>query len=311
MEKFKPSGRIINLGFIIMDILVKCEEFPQIGETLYTDHEYLYNPGGKGSNQAVAASRLGGNVKMLGKIARDQYAQTMLTSLKEAGVDTNDLLVDPSSKTGVAFVWVNKKGENQIICSPAVNSRFTLEDLNKYEDCFEKGDIFVTTLEYDKELIYNALRLAKEKGCLTIVDSSSNDYCKLTPEIAENIDILKPNEVETKYITGIDVIDLDTAKEAINILKSKGIKSPIITLGKDGAAFNDAGGFIHKKGLQVEALDTTAAGDTFIGALATRLSKGDKLKDAVGYANLAASFCVQHIGAQISIPYKSDIEKLI
>lgn len=138
MLGFKPSGNVVSMGSIIMDMVVTCDRFPKIGETLYTPYEYQVIPGGKGSNQAVAVGRLGGNIKMLGRIADDDYAKIMVQSLQRAKVDTDALIVEEHAKTGVAFVWVDKEGRNQIICSPAVHSKFSPNDLEREKQYIQK-----------------------------------------------------------------------------------------------------------------------------------------------------------------------------
>lgn len=307
MNGFKPSGRIIGLGSIIMDIHIKCGRFPLVGETLYTPYDYQTIPGGKGANQAVAAARLGGSVKMIGRIAADEYAKTMEQSLRQAGIDTSSLIVEEKGKSGVAFVWVNENGENQIICAPAVNMHLSKEDIEEGLALLETGDILMTTLEFSEEVLECAVCTAKEKGALVMLDPSCGDYQKLSPKLARSVDILKPNEVEAKILTGIEVKDASSAYEAVRRLKKKGITCPVVTLGSQGAVYEENDRPIYKPGIQVEAVDTTAAGDTFIGAMASRLSKGDTLSDAIEYGNLAAAICVTTIGAQTSIPYEADV----
>lgn len=308
MINFKPSGNIISFGSIIMDIQVMCDKFPALGETVYTDFDYSIIPGGKGANQAVAASRLGGKVQIIGKISDDDYGQIMKKNLEEAGVDISNLIVDKNSKSGVAFVWVDKKGNNQIICAPAGNSNFLLKDLTFWQNNMQQGDILIITMEYDEATIYEMVKVAKSKNCLVILDPATVDYKKLTPRVAEKIDIIKPNEVEIQFITGIEVTNLDSASKAIEYLKKLGIKYPVITLGGKGVIFEYEGNLIHQEAIAVAVVDTTAAGDTFIGALASKLSLGKSLPVAVEYANLAASWCVKYVGAQTSIPFKEDIQ---
>ena len=165
----------------------------------------------------------------------------------------------------------------------------------------------MTTLEYPEEVLEQVTRMAKQYGCLLIVDPSANDYSKLTPKLAERIDILKPNEVETEMLTGISVTSPEAAEAAVEILKKRGIKTPIVSMGSQGAVYEYQGQMVHEPGIKVHAVDTTAAGDTFIGSLAARLSLGETLPEAVRYANRAASLCVQKKGAQSSIPFMEDV----
>ena len=303
----EQAGKILVLGSLIMDLSVRCERAPREGETVYTDEDYQANPGGKGGNQAAAAARAGAKVTLLGRIADDDYARTLKESFRKDRIDTNHLITDSSSKTGTAFVWVERNGGNRCLCSLGVNGRNRAEDFVKYESLFQESQIVMTTLEYPEEVLEQVTRMAKQYGCLLIVDPSANDYSKLTPKLAERIDILKPNEVETEMLTGISVTSPEAAGAAVEILKKRGIKTPIVSMGSQGAVYEYQGQIVHELGIKVHAVDTTAAGDTFIGSLAARLSLGETLPEAVRYANRAASLCVQKKGAQSSIPFMEDV----
>ena len=165
----------------------------------------------------------------------------------------------------------------------------------------------MTTLEHSSQLLDEISLMARQNNCILIVDPSSKDYSKLTPEIAGRIDILKPNEVETKMLTGIRVETEEDAVQAIHVLKDKGIRMPVISLGSRGVIYEYKGKATSVKGLRVNAVDTTAAGDTFIGSMAAKLSQGYSFQESIDYANRAAAYCVQHRGAQISIPFEENV----
>lgn len=304
---YKPSGTIICFGSLIMDISIQCGKLPAIGETVYTYEDYRINPGGKGGNQAVAAARSGGNVTLIGRIAGDEYGQQLIDAFQEDRIHTQALITDRHSKTGVAFVWVDKDGHNSCVCSLGVNAKVTCEDLSVWESLFTEGSIVMTTLEHSDDILDKITRMAKEHGCTLIVDPSSKDYSKLTPVIARRIDILKPNEIETEILTGVTVRNKKDAAKAIGVLKEKGIRMPIISMGEQGAVYEDNGKLVSIDGIKVRTVDTTAAGDTFIGSMAAKLSQGDSLYSSVIYANKAAAFCVQRRGAQISIPFEENV----
>ena len=307
VKKLKGKKQILVFGSLIMDISIRCDEIPKAGETVYTYEDYQVNPGGKGGNQAVAAARAGGSVTVLGRIADDEYAHILTDSFRADQIETGRLLTDPQARTGVAFVWVDQKGSNRCLCSLGANARNTPEDIRSYEPLFQEGDIVMTTLEHGEEVLDTVTELAKKKGCLLMVDPSSKDYSKLTDKIAGRIDILKPNEVETEILTGIHVENIEDAYRSVTILKERGIKTPIISLGKQGAVYESEGKLCHVKGIEVPSVDTTAAGDTFMGSLAARLSLGEPFPEAIAYANRAASLCVQKKGAQKSIPFMKDV----
>lgn len=301
------SKNIICFGSLIMDISIRCDKIPAIGETVYTYEDYHVNPGGKGGNQSVAAARSGGSVTLIGRIADDEYARQLVHSFQKDHIDTSQLTVDKEARTGVAFVWVDMEGHNKCVCSLGVNARVTPQDLQSHAHLFTEGSIVMTTLEHSRQLLDEITLMAQQNNCTLVVDPSSKDYSKLTPEIARRIDILKPNEVETEMLTGIRVETEEDAVQAIHILKKKGIRMPVISLGSRGVVYEYKGSVTSVEGLRVKAIDTTAAGDTFIGSMAAKLSQGCPFQESVNYANRAAAYCVQHRGAQISIPFEENV----
>lgn len=303
----KPSGRIICFGSLIMDISQRCDKLPAIGETAYTYEDYQVNPGGKGGNQSVAAARSGGRVTLIGRIADDEYACQLMESFHRDHIDTSRLILDRGSRTGVAFVWVDREGHNSCLCSLGVNARVTPQDLRSCRALFTEGSIVMTTLEHSSQLLEEITSMAQENNCTLIVDPSSKDYSKLTPSIARRIHILKPNEIETEMITGVRVENREDAILAIRKLKDMGIRTPIISLGSRGVVYEYGNSVVTVDGLMVEAVDTTAAGDTFIGSMAAKLSQGYSLDHSIDYANRAAACCVQHRGAQVSIPFEENV----
>ena len=303
----KTSKNIICFGSLIMDISIRCDKIPAIGETVYTYEDYHVNPGGKGGNQSVAAARSGGSVTLIGRIADDEYARQLVHSFQKDHIDTSQLKVDKEARTGVAFVWVDMEGHNKCVCSLGVNARVTPQDLQSHAHLFTEGSIVMTTLEHSRQLLDEITLMAQQNNCTLVVDPSSKDYSKLTPEIARRIDILKPNEVETEMLTGIRVETEEDAVQAIHILKKKGIRMPVISLGSRGVVYEYKGSVTSVEGLRVKAIDTTAAGDTFIGSMAAKLSQGCPFQESVNYANRAAAYCVQHRGAQISIPFEENV----
>lgn len=301
------TGTIICFGSLIMDISIRCGKLPAMGETVYTYEDYHINPGGKGGNQSVAAARSGAQVTLIGRISNDDYGRRLRDSFQKDHIDTSRLIVDNDAKTGVAFVWVDQDGHNSCLCSLGANAKVTPEDLKSYEPLFRSGSIVMTTLEHSSLLLEEITQMAKRCNCTLILDPSSKDYSKLTPKIAERIDILKPNEIETQMLTGVSVENQEDAVRAIHILKEKGVQMPVISMGSQGAVYEDNGEIISVKGLNVNAVDTTAAGDTFIGGMAAKLSRGFSLRDSIDYANRAAAYCVQRQGAQISIPFEENV----
>ena len=315
----KTFGKIFCMGSIIMDVSIKCKEFPLVGETVYTPYFYEISPGGKGGNQATAAARMGGNVRILGRISDDTYGNELKINMQkndwpknqwlpeEVGTRSSKLRIDSNEKSGVAFVWINEAGDNRIICSPAVNKKLSIEDIDNGLVDFEAGDILLATLESDLELLKYTFEKVKEKSGIIILDPSADKKNETYLSIMGMVDIIKPNEIEAEMLTGITINDEDEAKKALEVLNKMGIKYPIISLGAKGIVYMKNNKVFHEQGIPVNAIDTTAAGDTFIGTLACEISKRKNLDDAVKIANKAAAICVQRMGAQKAIPYATEI----
>ena len=303
----KTFGKIFCMGSIIMDVSIKCKEFPLVGETIYTPYFYEISPGGKGGNQATAAARMGGNVRILGRISDDTYGNELKINMQKNGIDISKLRIDSNEKSGVAFVWINEAGDNRIICSPAVNEKLSIEDIDNGLVDFEAGDILLATLESDLELLKYTFEKVKEKSGIIILDPSADKKNEIYLSIMGMVDIIKPNEIEAEMLTGITINDEDEAKKALEVLNKMGIKYPIISLGAKGIVYMKNNKVFHEQGIPVNAIDTTAAGDTFIGTLACEISKRKNLDDAVKIANKAAAICVQRMGAQKAIPYATEI----
>lgn len=301
------SGNIVCLGSIIMDISVESKRFPKLGETLYTPHDYRVSPGGKGSNQAIAAARLGGRVTMLGRTADDVYGLELQQNLKKTGINIDLLNHDVEGRSGVAFVWIDEHGRNQIICSPGVHLKTGISDLEKGLEHLQEGDILLMTMEYSNDILIYAAKKAKEAGAFVIADPSTLGEQELNEELVSYIDLIKPNEIEVELLTGIKVQSIEDAEKALRCLKEAGVTYPLISLGEQGVVYQMDDKVFHEAGIKVEVKDTTAAGDTFLGAMAARLAAGASIQDAAAYGNKAAAICVQRRGAQIAIPYADEV----
>lgn len=301
------SGNIVCLGSIIMDISVECKRFPKLGETLYTHHNYKISPGGKGSNQAIAAARLGGNVIMLGRVADDAYGIELQQNLKNAKINIDLLNHDAEGSSGVAFVWIDYNGRNQIICSPGVHLKTGISDLERGLEHLREGDILLMTMEYPNDILVYVAKKAKEAGAFVIMDPSTLGEYELNEELTSYIDLIKPNEIEVELLTGVRVQSIEEAEKALKHLKEYQITYPLISLGEQGVIYQIDEEVFHEAGIKVEAKDTTAAGDTFLGAMAAKLAAGASVQEAVAYGNKAAAICVQRRGAQIAIPCVDEV----
>ncbi len=296
---------IIVVGSINMDIVVQVDHQPAPGETILGS-DYETHPGGKGANQAVAAARLGANVRMIGRVGSDAFGQQLLSGLNHEGIDTHWLktLETPS---GVAFINVDKQGQNSIIVAPGANARLKPEELRP--EAFAKAKVVLMQLEIPLNTVRRAAKLGQEAGATVILNAAPAK--QLEPSDYQDIDVLVVNEIEAGMLLGKARAcnPAEALALADNLLKL--IPAVIITLGEQGAVWksdNDAG---QLPAFAVAALDTTAAGDAFLGALALALSQGDSLANAVRSASAAGALAASKAGAQPSLPTRDELENFL
>jgi len=262
------------------------------------------NAGGKGANQAVAAARMGGNVTFVTKVGNDIFGQQSIAGFLKENINTDFVFVDDSSSTGTALIVVNKEGENSIVVAPGANANLLPQDINKINDFGDAGIILIQ-LEIPLETISSAVKKGKTSNQKVIINPAPAQ--KLTDELLNGLFLITPNETEAALLTDIAVEDDVTAGEAARVFLERGVKNVIITLGKKGAYFQNANQSFRINAPVVTAIDTTAAGDTFSGALAVALTEKMSWEEATKFAVAAASISVTRLGAQASIPYRSEI----
>ncbi|MGB9681858.1 MAG: ribokinase [bacterium] len=302
------NNKIIVVGSINMDLVIKTKRIPNPGETVMGESFYRA-PGGKGANQAVAISKLGGNVHFIGKVGLDPFGNELTNSLVREGVDVEYLLQDENTPTGVALIIVDESGENTIVVAPGANMDLEREDIDKSKKLFSQAKILLTQLEIPLETVKYSLELARNFNMLSILNPAPAR--SLTEEILSLVDIITPNELELKTITGKDFSSEEEIVRSARSLLDYGIKATIVTLGGKGALCVEREDVFHISAIKVNPVDTTAAGDAFNGALALKLSEGSQLKEAVSYANVVAGITVTRKGAQPSIPYRKEVEDYI
>ena len=299
------SKKIIVVGSMNMDMVVKTSHIPQPGETVLGG-SFFMNPGGKGANQAIAVARLGGNVAFVGKIGDDIFGKQSSQLFDEEGVDTNGILSDHDSPSGIALITVDEQGENSIVVAPGANAHLAPADVERVLDKYPDSKILLMQLEIPMDTVAFAARHAREKGMQVILNPAPAN--ELVPDVFHLVDILTPNVNEAEMLSGIRIVDIPSARQAAQSIHAQGVKHVIVTLGKDGAALLEADGvFHHIPAPVVETVDTTAAGDVFNGALAVALAEGKELADATTFACRAASIAVTKMGAQSSIPFRKEI----
>lgn len=297
-------GKIVVIGSTNTDMVVKSRKIPSPGETILGG-TFMMNPGGKGANQAVAASRLNGNVTFVTKLGNDLFGEQAKHIFDFEGIDTRYIVNDPKNPSGIALIMVDQNGENCIVVAPGSNGTLSAYDIA--EDVYgnDPSDVFLMQLEVPVSTIEFVAQKVSERGNRVILNPAPAR--QLSDDLLNCVDIITPNEVEAEILTGIKVVDAASAGEAAVKLMSTGVKNVIITMGAAGA-------FLHTDKVSklipvvpVRAVDTTAAGDVFNGALAVAISEGKDLEEAVAFANKAAAISVTRMGAQASAPYRKEI----
>ncbi|AHM63165.1 ribokinase [Flammeovirgaceae bacterium 311] len=298
-------GKIIVIGSTNMDMVVKTSHIPVPGETVLGG-SFFMNPGGKGANQAVAVARLGGAATFITKVGNDIFGKQSTQLFDEEGVDTVGLLSDNKNPSGVALITVDAFGENSIVVASGANANLTPTDVERViGKVFTNAEIMLVQLEIPMETVKFAVEYAAAQGIKVILNPAPANT--LVSELFRYIDIITPNTNEAEMLTGIAVTDMLTAKQAAESLHEQGVKNVVITLGKMGAGLLQGGKFYAVPAPIVEAVDTTAAGDVFNGALAVAIAEGKELVNAVYFACQASSMTVTRMGAQSSIPYRNEL----
>jgi ribokinase len=295
---------ITVIGSSNTDMVVKSKRLPAPGETIIGGEFGMY-PGGKGANQAVAAARLGGNVHFVGKRGNDIFGTQASSLLNDEGINTSYFSTDPDLPSGVALISVDEKGENCIVVASGANAAITPKDLEAVKPLIEKSSIVLLQLEIPIETVEYAATIASDRGVIIILNPAPAQT--LSSSLLKKISIITPNETEAEILTGIPITDISTAEQAAMALKEKGVQTVIITLGADGALVYHQNQFTKVDTVPVVAIDTTAAGDVFNGALAVSLADGNTVEDAARYACKAAAISVTRMGAQSSAPTKNEV----
>lgn len=295
---------IVVIGSSNTDMVIKCEHLPAPGETILGG-TFFMNAGGKGANQAVAAARLNGDVIFIAKVGDDVFGTQAIELFSKENINTEYIFIDNENPSGVALINVDSKGENCITVAQGANGNLLADDLKNLTPVLEQADIILAQLETPVETIEYAATIALQKNIQFILNPAP--ACKLSDELLSKVSIITPNEKEAEMLTGISINNMDDAKQAAQTLSAKGIEIVIITLGEEGALLYHNNQFNLIPSNKVNAVDTTAAGDVFNGALAVALSEKKSIEDAVKFANIAASISVTRLGAQASAPYRSEL----
>ncbi|XXJ20771.1 ribokinase [Desulfovibrio caledoniensis] len=302
------AKQLIVLGSVNADHIVRLDDFPRPGETVM-GHGYQVLPGGKGANQAVAAARLGAEVGFIACVGDDDFGARILKRFCDDGIDTTAVTVVDGMPTGIALIQVAASGENSIVVSSEANGCLTPEVLERQLALLQQADTLLMQLESPLETIELAARKAREAGAAVVLNPAPAR--PLPDSLLADVSVITPNETEAELLTGVKVVTEDDARRAAAILHGKGVETVIITLGKNGAFLSADGISRRIEGYSVTPVDTTAAGDTFNGALVAALQQGLDMAGAVRFAHGAAAISVTRLGAQTSIPYRGEVDRFI
>ena len=294
------KAKIVVIGSSNTDMTIKGDRLPKPGETVLGG-EFRMGPGGKGANQAVAAQRLGADVSFICKVGRDIFGDNAIAGYQKEGIDCSRILRSDKA-SGTALILVDGNAENCIAVAPGANADLTPEDVDSVADVIRSADYLILQLEIPVESVLRAAKIAHEAGVYVILNPAP--ACHLPEELFGYISLITPNQTESALLSGVE----DNLDAAVERLMQLGVKDVVVTLGSKGSLVISEGAKTLVPSLKVKAVDTTAAGDTFCGALCVALSEGCSLVDAARFATKASALTVQKMGAQDSIPFRSDIK---
>lgn len=300
--------KILVLGNSNVDFVFRIPRFHHPGETILAESLVTFF-GGKGANQAITAKRLGGNVHFITKVGNDLYGKSYRHHLIKNGLDQKLILKDKKLPTGMAVIELTPKGENRIIAFLGANASLSVNDLKRLERYWKGVDVFVTQLEIPFSTVEKGLKMAKEKGALTLLNPSPP--VPLPSHVLSSVDFIVPNEVEAQLLTGIKWKgDREIRKMAEKFLE-QGVKNVVITLGSKGLFFKNRSEEVWMNAFRVNVIDTTAAGDAFLGALASGLSENKPIREVLRFANGAGALATTKLGAQPSLPSRRDLNMFL
>lgn len=295
--------KILVIGSSNTDMTVVSDRLPQRGETVLGGVFHM-GPGGKGANQAVCASRLGADVTFVCKVGNDLFGDNALAGYRSEGMDVSHVLRS-DKPTGSALILVDGQGENVISVAPGANADFTVQDMDALSPVIRGADYLLLQLEIPVPSVVRAVEIAREAGVFVILNPAP--ACALPDEIFRHVSLIIPNRTELSLLSGVATDTEEHIRAAVEKLRAAGVGNVIVTLGSAGALVCREGSYTTVPALRVQAVDTTAAGDTFCGAVCVGLSEGLSLEEAAAFATKASALTVQTVGAQNSLPYRNEI----
>jgi len=302
------SHKIVVVGSLNMDLVAYTSRLPEMGETIL-GQDFQTFPGGKGANQAVAAARLGASVSMIGKVGQDSFGEILIDNLRNNGVNTEHILKDPQNPTGTAVITVDAEGRNTIVVISGSNYQLSPQDVERCRQVIASADVLLLQLETPIETVLRAAQLARESGVKVLLNPAPAQ--ELPDALYTLVDVLIPNETEAALLTGFPVANPQQAVSAAETLLQKGVKNVLVTLGKQGSLWVDASGSRVTPSFEVSAVDSTAAGDAFIGGLGSALAQQTSIEDALRWGSAAGALAVTRKGAQSSLPSETELKAFL
>lgn len=300
--------KIVVLGSINMDLVAVAPSLPNPGETVMGD-SFATLPGGKGANQAVAAARLGADIRMIGRVGDDVFGPMLVESLQANGVDVSGVVTTPGVSSGIAVILLDDERENYIVGIYGANMACDEVQVEAVSRALEGADALLLQMEIPLEVSLEAASIARRMGVRVIYDPAPPSEIALS--CYEAFDIIAPNQSEAEVLTGVAVEGVESAHEAASILRERGTRIALIKLGEQGVAYSADQGVGHVPTFEVDAIDTVAAGDGFAGALTVALAEGQPLEHALRFASAAGALVVTKRGAQDAMPDRAEVEQLL
>ena len=301
-------ARVVVFGSLNMDLVLNVPMLPEPGATVMGDRLLMF-PGGKGANQAVAAGRLGAEVAMVGRVGGDAFGDRLLAELKNANVQAEAVVKDGQQPTGSALIIVDTQGRNQIAVAPGANNTVGKEELERLAGLLERGSVLLLQLEIPAQAVRDAMALAKDRGARVLFNASPPNA--VLPELVKDVDVLVVNKNEAAAVVGTAVVSPGTARRAALRARQLGAGEIIVTMGGEGSVLCTADGVISDvNAFRVNSVDTTGAGDAFMGALAAALSRGKDVNTSVRLASAAGAAATLKQGAQSALPLPTDLKQL-
>jgi ribokinase len=297
---------ILVVGSLNADLVVRAPRFPQPGETI-SGEDLRIIPGGKGANQAVAAARQGASVAMVGRVGNDSFGPELINNLKQNNVDTSHVQIDSQSATGTAIIVVDANGQNSIVLSPGGNGKVSPLDVGSVS--FANHELLLLQLEIPIEAVLSATQRAKQSGVRVLLNPAPAR--SLPEELISLPDFILPNETELSLLTNQPVNNIASAEKAAKTLLERGAQTVIVTLGGNGALIVSSTQVTHVDTYKVDVVDTTAAGDAFIGGFASALLQNKSLEEAVRYGCACGALATTKFGAQPSLPTRGEVEQFV